>query len=370
MARPVRDRPAEGRRNCSSYPRRPAPSAASSGSSPKSGAVAPSASPAAGQSATTSCGSSASTPASTTRPVTCCRSLRHACPKGVDVDFENVGGEILDTLLRVMNPFSRIVVCGLIAEYNATEPHGYKMLRSVLVNRIRMQGMIVFDWKDRYGEALEGLGRYLAEGKLKYRESVVHGLENAPKGLIALLKGGEFRQAACQARLSAAARMGEARLSNLRAWRSCSGSPAIAGNRTSCAAFVIDAMTRYTTAICRSPTEHSASFFDPLVKLYRRLLRYVRPYRGYSGLPSLACWLWRARMCSCCRACNRCFEACNLPVSTAGLVLRSRYCRDFRPPRHRLLRQRVRTSVDRIAGRFRSAMRSVRSSAAAAGVFF
>ena len=118
--------------------------------------------------------------------------LRQACPKGVDVDFENVGGEILDTLLRLMNRFSRIVVCGLIAEYNTTEPYGYKMLRSVLVNRIKMQGMIVFDWKDRYGEALGSLAGYLAEGKLKYRESVVQGIDNAPKGLIALLKGENF----------------------------------------------------------------------------------------------------------------------------------------------------------------------------------
>ena len=115
--------------------------------------------------------------------------LRNACPKGVDIDFENVGGAVLDTVLRVMNVYSRIVVCGLISDYNATEPYGYKMLRSVLVNRIRMQGMIVFDWKDRYAEALEGLARLLAVGKLKYRESVVQGIENAPKGLIALLKG-------------------------------------------------------------------------------------------------------------------------------------------------------------------------------------
>ena len=118
--------------------------------------------------------------------------LRRVCPNGVDVDFENVGAEILDTLLRIMNRNSRIVVCGLIAQYNATEPYGYKMLRSVLVNRIRMQGMIVFDWKDRYGEALKGLAGHLAEGKLKYRESVVHGIDNAPKGLIALLKGENF----------------------------------------------------------------------------------------------------------------------------------------------------------------------------------
>jgi NADPH-dependent curcumin reductase len=118
--------------------------------------------------------------------------LREQCPKGVDVDFENVGGVILDTVLRVMNLFSRVVVCGLIAEYSATEPYGYKMLRSVLVNRIKMQGMIVFDWKDRYGEALTGLSGYLAEGKLKYRESIVEGIDNAPKGLIALLKGENF----------------------------------------------------------------------------------------------------------------------------------------------------------------------------------
>jgi NADPH-dependent curcumin reductase CurA len=66
------------------------------------------------------------------------------------------------------------------------------MLRAVLVNRIRMQGMIVFDWKDRYGEGLAGLAALLAAGKLKYRESVVRGLDAAPQGLIALLKGENF----------------------------------------------------------------------------------------------------------------------------------------------------------------------------------
>src|SRR6185312_4313731 len=118
--------------------------------------------------------------------------LRAACPKGIDVDFENVGGEVLDTVLRVMNVCSRIVVCGLIAEYSATEAYGYKMLRSILVNRIRMQGMIVFDWKDRYGEALADLAARVAAGKIRYKESVVEGLENAPQGLIALLAGRNF----------------------------------------------------------------------------------------------------------------------------------------------------------------------------------
>jgi hypothetical protein len=118
--------------------------------------------------------------------------LRDACPNGIDIDFENVGGEILDTVLRRMNLYGRVIVCGLIAEYNATQPYGYKSMRAILVNRIRMQGMIVFDWKDRYEEALADLGARVAAGKLKYRESIVQGLDNAPQGLIALLAGKNF----------------------------------------------------------------------------------------------------------------------------------------------------------------------------------
>jgi NADPH-dependent curcumin reductase CurA len=91
-----------------------------------------------------------------------------------------------------MNGHSRIVVCGLIAEYSLPEPYPHRRLRSILVNRIRMQGMIVFDWKDRYGEALAPLARHIAEGKLKYRESIVDGLDNAPRALIGLLKGENF----------------------------------------------------------------------------------------------------------------------------------------------------------------------------------
>lgn len=109
-----------------------------------------------------------------------------------DVYFDNVGGEILDLALARMKLFGRIVVCGMISDYNATEPYRVKNLRAVLVNRLKMQGMIVFDWKDRYGEALKALGGYYAAGKLKTRESVVEGLENAPQGLVSLLKGGNF----------------------------------------------------------------------------------------------------------------------------------------------------------------------------------
>ena len=118
--------------------------------------------------------------------------LKAACPKGIDVDFENVGGPVLDTVLRQMNLFGRITICGLIAEYDATEPYAYKSMRAILVNRIRMQGMIVFDWKDRYPEALADLGSRVAGGQLKYRESIVEGLDNAPQGLIDLLAGKNF----------------------------------------------------------------------------------------------------------------------------------------------------------------------------------
>ena len=120
------------------------------------------------------------------------RDLGQACPKGADVYFDNVGGQTLETMLRLMNPFSRIVVCGRISDTNASEPYGVKSLGSILVNRIKLQGMIVFDWIDRYPEALGVLSSYVAAGRLKCRESVVEGLENAPKGFIGLLQGRNF----------------------------------------------------------------------------------------------------------------------------------------------------------------------------------
>jgi NADPH-dependent curcumin reductase CurA len=118
--------------------------------------------------------------------------LRAACPKGVDAHFENVGGEILDTVLRLMNFRGRIAICGLISDYNAKEPYGVKMFRSILVNRLKVQGMIVFDWVPRYAEANQSLKELVLAGKLKTRESIVNGIENAPKGLIGLLKGENF----------------------------------------------------------------------------------------------------------------------------------------------------------------------------------
>ena len=120
------------------------------------------------------------------------RDLKEVCPKGVDVYFENVGGETLDTVLKLMNLRGRVVVCGLISDYNATDPYGVKMFRAILVNRLKVQGMIVFDWLERYPEANRALLDLVAAGKLKYRESVLQGIESAPRGLIGLLKGENF----------------------------------------------------------------------------------------------------------------------------------------------------------------------------------
>ena len=112
--------------------------------------------------------------------------------RDIDVYFDNVGGEILDLALARLKLFGRVVVCGTISDYNATDPYRVKNWRAILVNRLKVQGMIVFDFKERYGEALKALGGYYAGGKLKTRESVVEGLANAPQGFIALLKGGNF----------------------------------------------------------------------------------------------------------------------------------------------------------------------------------
>ena len=119
------------------------------------------------------------------------KDIKEATPKGIDCLFENVGGEIFDTLLGRMNAFSRIAVCGLIAQYNS-EPYQMKNVGSVLVNRIRMQGFIVSEHMERWPVALAELGQGVATGKIKYRESVAQGLENAPKAFIGMLKGENF----------------------------------------------------------------------------------------------------------------------------------------------------------------------------------
>ncbi len=128
-------------------------------------------------------------PASTTRPGNLYEDLKAACPDGIDCYFENVGGEVLDTTFRLLNAFSRVALCGLIADYNTTEPYGVTMMRALLVNRVNLRGFIVSDRPDLYARAIARLGKLVAQGKIKYHETVAEGLESAPKAFIGMLKG-------------------------------------------------------------------------------------------------------------------------------------------------------------------------------------
>jgi NADPH-dependent curcumin reductase CurA len=119
--------------------------------------------------------------------------LQAACPGGVDVYFDNVGGRITEAVTRHVNPFARIAVCGLISQYNLTEPElAPRNERFILVSRARIQGFIVFDFAARYREGLAQLGAWVRDGQLKYREDIVDGLEQAPAALIGLLQGRNF----------------------------------------------------------------------------------------------------------------------------------------------------------------------------------
>jgi len=125
-------------------------------------------------------------------PLVLSDALKAAAPNGIDVYFENVGGETLDTVLRLMNPFGRVAVCGMISQYNASEIYGVREFRSILVNRLRVQGFIVSDRMELWPKALAELGGWFREGKLKYRESVAQGLEAAPRAFIGMLRGENF----------------------------------------------------------------------------------------------------------------------------------------------------------------------------------
>jgi len=124
--------------------------------------------------------------------------LTMACPKGIDVYFENVGGKVFDAVLSLLNPAARIPVCGLIAHYNDTAlPAGPDRLslltRTLLTKRIKMQGFIIFDdYGHRYDEFFSQMSIWLKEGKIKFREDLVDGLENAPQAFIGLLEGKNF----------------------------------------------------------------------------------------------------------------------------------------------------------------------------------
>jgi NADPH-dependent curcumin reductase CurA len=118
--------------------------------------------------------------------------LAQACPKGIDVYFENVGGAVQEAVWPLLNNFARVPVCGLIAQYNDVEPRPGPSLRSVLSKRLAVRGFIVSDHIDRMDAFLADMGKWVREGKVKYREDIVDGLEKAPAALIGLLQGRNF----------------------------------------------------------------------------------------------------------------------------------------------------------------------------------
>lgn len=124
--------------------------------------------------------------------------LSAACPDGIDVYFENVGGEVLDAVLPLLNLGARVPVCGFIAHYNSSSPPAREDLRpqllaTVLQKRIRMQGFIILDhYADRFEEFRRDMGQWLDTGQVKLREDRVHGLEQAPAAFIGLLEGKNF----------------------------------------------------------------------------------------------------------------------------------------------------------------------------------
>lgn len=118
------------------------------------------------------------------------RELRAACPDGVDIYFDNVGGEILETVLFQMNMKGRVVCCGAVSQYNATAPTGPRNLPGlVVVKRLRMEGFIVMDFADQDARAVADLSGWAANGQIKVVEDIVEGLENAPEALVGLLAG-------------------------------------------------------------------------------------------------------------------------------------------------------------------------------------
>jgi NADPH-dependent curcumin reductase len=124
--------------------------------------------------------------------------LAKACPKGIDVYFENVGGKVFDAVLPLLNTGARVPVCGLISQYNATElPQGpdrmSMLVGTLLVKRIKMQGFIIFDdYGHRYNEFAKDMSQWLSEGKIQYREQIINGLDKAPEAFMGLLEGKNF----------------------------------------------------------------------------------------------------------------------------------------------------------------------------------
>lgn len=117
--------------------------------------------------------------------------LKRQCSDGIDVYFDNVGGVISDAVFSHMNVFGRISVCGQISQYNlSVHEQGPRIMWHFIVQRLTMRGFLVFDFAEHYGKALKEMAGWVTSGKLKYREDVWEGLENAPEAFIDMLQGG------------------------------------------------------------------------------------------------------------------------------------------------------------------------------------
>ncbi|TYR81576.1 NADP-dependent oxidoreductase [Priestia megaterium] len=116
--------------------------------------------------------------------------LKEACPNGVDVYFENVGGEISDAVTSLLNKFARIPLCGQISLYNLEKPDiGPRIQSQLLINSALMKGFIVNDYADRFPEGVKQLGEWVQQGKIKYSENIVEGFENVPEAFLGLFSG-------------------------------------------------------------------------------------------------------------------------------------------------------------------------------------
>ena len=120
------------------------------------------------------------------------RALEAACPKGIDVYFENVGGAVQQTVWPLLNDFARIPVCGLIAQYSATTPMPGPDMFTVLRKRLLLRGFIVSDFAAKQGDFLRDVGEWVRAGRLRYREDIAEGLEQAPGAFLGLLQGRNF----------------------------------------------------------------------------------------------------------------------------------------------------------------------------------
>ena len=116
--------------------------------------------------------------------------LKQLCPTGIDIYFDNVGGPITDAVMTLINTRARVAVCGQISMYNSdTQEMGPRWLTQLIVKQAKVEGFLVFQYTDRYEEGLRQLTQWLREGRLKYQEDFVEGLENAPKAFIRMLQG-------------------------------------------------------------------------------------------------------------------------------------------------------------------------------------